>query len=187
MKHLLLGLGALAALAACGGGGSSPAAPQPPPPTTTLAPATLADLSAVTTSPQANAKVGCRSPIRAEVRLTNAAALGVVILGVERSTRVISGNCFTAETYTHNPAAPSVPAHQTVTVFDGALFGDRSGCCRGGRGCTGTCTFEESFKVSTRVGDVPAGQFRHQVEFKGCSLCQEVGASSAFACPPAGP
>ncbi len=188
MKHLVAAACTLGLLAACGGGGNSgPTTPQTPPPTTTLAPATLADLSAVASSPQADGKVGCRSPVRVQVRVTNNAASSVVLLGVERSSRALSGGCNPAPPFTFTPFVATVGAHQTATALDGTLFGESSGCCIGGRNCSGTCTFEESLKVLTRVGDVPAGKFRYQITFNGCSVCPDAAASGGAACPPALP
>jgi hypothetical protein len=183
--HLVFATCALALLVACGGDGNPAAAVAVrPTPTTTLPPATLAELSATSTSPQADGRITCRQAVKTEVRLTNNARSSVVLIGIEHSSRVVSGGCEAAPTYTFTPFIASVGPGQTSTVFNDTLYGVDSGCCPKGSSCSGgSCVLEESMKVLTRVGDVPAGKFRYQLTFKDCTACSDLTASGRSACP----
>src|SRR5438105_10818777 len=157
-----------------GCGGSSPAAPPPAtiPPTTTLppAPATLADLSATVTSPQTDASINCTDEVHARVTLTNRAASGVVVLGVLNSSGIPAGDCAGGGDFTFRPLTRLAAPKSTTVVLDQSLYANGPGCCLG-KGCGGSCRFQEAFQVITELGNVPAGAFNYKVFFQNCQSC----------------
>jgi hypothetical protein len=170
-------------------GGNSPTAAPPPstaPTTTTLppTPASLADLSAGVTSPEADASMTCAQDVHARVTLTNRAATGVIATGVLKTSGVVAGDCFGAQPFTYRTLARVVFANTTAVVLDQALYTNGSGCCQGGRGCGGSCVFQESFQVVTELGNVPAGTFNYKVFFQNCQACSNAAAAGNRTCPP---
>jgi hypothetical protein len=182
---LFVGFGTLAWVRC---GGSNPAAPPPtiPAPTTTTlppAPATLADLSASVTSPQADGSLNCVDDVRARVTLTNRSGTDVAVTGILDASGVPAGNCFGGRDYTFKALTPIVPGHSTTVVLDQSLYSRGPGCCQG-KGCGGSCVIQESFQVLTSVGNVPAGAFNYKVFFQNCPPCGSVSATGAPACKP---
>jgi hypothetical protein len=174
----------LVALGSCGGGGNSgpsPIQPTPTPPPTTLAPATLAELSASLASPQKDAKLNCRQQVKAEVKLTNRAQSRVVVDGIERVSRIASGDCTAGAPYTYGSSVGAVEGSSTATLFDGPIYTGGSGCCIGGNDCGGgSCVIEQTFTVLTRLGRVSAGKFSYRVTFTNCSQCDSL--AGGFGC-----
>ena len=167
-------------------GGSSPAAPPPPsptPPPTTLPPppATLADLSAAVTSPQADASLNCTDDLRARVTVTNRAAGSAVILGILNSTGIPAGDCGGEGDFIFTPLTRTALGNSTTVVLDQSLYDGGPGCCLG-RGCAGSCRFLQSFQVITDVGQVPAGEFQYRVFFQNCPPCEGVSSAGAATC-----
>jgi hypothetical protein len=179
-------------LEGCGGSDTAPTTaflPSPSPTATATpppAPATLADLSAVVTSPQADRLINCREDVIARVSLTNSAASRVFVTGVRRSTRMPDGNCIPAGEYVH-PYGAYVPPRQTIVVLNSALFTGGSGCCRPGDVCDGrgTCSVEESLFVVTDVGELFAGHIVYRLNFLDCGPCGQAATAGGRPCPPA--
>jgi hypothetical protein len=178
-------------LAGCGGGGG-PAAPPPPtaPPTTTLPPATLAELSASTTSPQDGKQLNCRTSPRVRVAVANRAASSVGVTAIEVKTRILKGACRSGGDFTLPPTVDTVPAGASTRIFDGLLYLGGAGCCGEDSACDGrtTCQIEKSFAVATSVGTVEAGRITYRLNFLSCEPCEELGAAAdggpARACRP---
>jgi hypothetical protein len=167
------------------GGRSLTAAPPPspaPPATTPPPPPTLADLSAAVTSPEAEASLTCAQDVHARVTLTNRAATGVIATGVAKTSGVVAGDCLGAAPFTYRTLARVVFANSTTVVMDQSLYTGGSGCCQG-RGCGGSCVFQESFQVVTELGNVPAGTFNYKVFFQNCGPCSTAVATGGPACP----
>ena len=156
------------------GGDSRPTAPPPPsptPPPVTLAPTptTLADLSATVTSPQANASINCSDNVTARVTIENRGGTPVTIRGLLDRSGIPSGRCRGESDFTYQSRV-SVALPGTTVLFNGSLYSDGPACCDG-RGCAGSCVFQEAFTVITDVGDVPAGLFNYTVFFQNCRSC----------------
>jgi len=145
--------------------------------TPTPAPATLADLAAAVTSPQADRLLNCREEVVARVTLTNNALSPVLVNGVRRRSRLLSGNCGTPSEFVHR-YGNFVPARQTAVVLNAPLYSGGSGCCPGGCGGRTTCSIEESLFVQTAVGELFAGNILYRVNFLDCGAC-DLAASSA--------
>lgn len=185
MKRRLLALCLTILATGCGGG--SPAAPPPattlPPPTTTLPPATLADLSAAVTSPEAGRKLSCRREVNVVVTLTNHAQVPVSASGVRKESRVTSGDCFPGGAYTYREGARVVGPGQTVTVMERPLYRGGSGCCSDPKNCGGVCGFEEELFVVTSLGEVRAGTVGYRLEFgPNCEKCSDSLQAAAADC-----
>jgi hypothetical protein len=184
--RLAVALAALCLAQTCGGN-SPTAAPPPstaPPPTTMPAAATLADLSAGVTSPEADASLTCAQDVHARVSLTNRAATGVIVTSVLKTSGVVAGDCFGAPPFTYRTLARVIFANSTTVLMDQALYNSGSGCCQGGRGCGGSCVFQESFQVVTELGNVPAGTFNYKVFFQNCQACSSAASARSLTCPP---
>ncbi len=151
---------------------------MPPPP------ATLADLSAAVTSPEADASLTCAQDVHARVTLTNRAATGVLVAGVSRVSGIIAGECTSAPPFTYGTLTRVVFANSTSVVMNQALYNGGSGCCLG-RGCGGSCQILQTFQVVTELGNVPAGTFKYKVFYQGCQACSSAAAAGSRACPPA--
>jgi hypothetical protein len=161
---LVLGLGG------CGKDPTSSGVPTPPP--STAAPATLADLAATLTSPEAGRTLNCREDVHAQITLTNRSASRVLLTGVVKASSVVSGGCTTGGEFHYTPAVAQVFTNSTTIVLDQALYNNGTGCCTAGSSCSGgTCEFQETFRVGTEVGEVPAGSIRYKVTFSGCVIC----------------
>ena len=165
-----------------GCGGNSPAAPQTPsPPPPTLPPATLNDLSAAVTSPEADRDLNCREAVHARVTLTNRAASPVLVTGVRKTNPLPWRGCVSRDiTYATPPRF--VGPNSTSVVMDQALYGSGSGCCQDPRSCAGYCDRREVFEVMTDVGSVPAGLFYYTVHYSGCEECALTTSTGSLAC-----
>jgi len=183
MICLVAGATAWGSLAGCGR--STPATPSSPSPSPTPVPvpATLADLSATVASAQADRLLNCRDDVFVQVALTNRAATSVLVTGVRRVSRTVSGGCSTSESTYHITSLAS-PRVSTV-VMSGPLYTGGSGCCGFGIGCDGryTCEFEQTLTVLTALGDVPAGTFNYRVNYVDCVKCPGISAASGIPCP----
>jgi hypothetical protein len=178
----------LGGLAACHTG--PPSAPTPTPPPTTLVPATLADLSASSASPQGGQQINCKTDVVAQVTLANHSATGgVSVSGVRKTTQGLSGGCSVGSTsFTYGTAPIGVGPGEAVVVMNRALYSGGSGCCSATSSCDGsnTCGIQESFTVVTTVGEVAAGSFSYQVNFLSCNMCAAATAAAGILClPPA--
>jgi hypothetical protein len=140
-------------------------------------------LSATVASAQADRLLNCRDDVLVEVVLTNRAATSVLVTGVRRASRSVSGGCKTSDS-SYRITALAPPRESTV-VMSGPLYTGGSGCCGFGIGCDGrsTCEFEQSLTVLTAVGDVPAGTFNYRVNFLDCVKCSSIAAVSGAQCP----
>jgi len=179
-------LGLLGILAACGGQGPA-APPEPTPPPTTLAPATLADLSATVTSPEAGRRLSCSEDVHARLELTNRAAssVSVEVSGVRKASQILSGNCSPVPDFTYSTGLRRFAPHGTTVLFDRALYSDGSGCCEDPKHCGGSCKVQQTFQVVTNVGAVSAGAFSYTVVFSSeCNECKATVASLSRACQP---
>jgi hypothetical protein len=177
----------LGGLATCHTG--PPSAPTPTPPPTTLAPATLADLSASSGSPQGGKQINCKTDVIAQVSLANhSSSGGVSVSGVRKTTQGLSGGCSVgSSSFTYATAPIGVGPGETVVVMNRALYSGGSGCCATGSACDGssTCGIQEAFTVLTTVGEVDAGSFSYQVNFLSCNMCASTTAAGMRCLPPA--
>lgn len=156
------------------GGGSRPTAPPtpaptPPPVTQPPTPTTLADLSATVTSPQANTSINCTDDVTARITLVNRGGTAVTVRGILDRSGIPSGRCSGESDFTYDPRV-NVALPGSTIVLNGSLYADGPGCCNG-RGCAGSCIFQEAFEVITDVGNVPAGLFNYTVFFQNCRSC----------------
>ena len=166
---------------ACGGP-TAPPPPPPPPPTTLPRAATLADLAATATSPEADTAFGCKEDVHGRVTITNAAPSSVMVMGVHRHATIESGRCNESEDFDYGTAPRFVTPNSSLVVMDGRLYTGGSGCCPDPDRCGGgTCGIRETFVVRTELGDVAAGSFAYRVTFQNCNACTN---GTAF-CPPA--
>jgi hypothetical protein len=156
------------------GGSTTTTTPQPsttpPPVTLPPTPTTLADLSASVTSPQANASINCSDDVTARITLVNRGGTAVTVRGILDRSGIPSGRCSGETDFTYRSRVDvALPASSTV-VLNGSLYSDGPACCDG-RGCAGSCVFQESFEVITDLGNVPAGLFNYTVFFQNCRSC----------------
>jgi len=167
-------------------GGQNPAAPPSPTPapTPTPVPATLDDLSATVTSSDAGHDLNCRTDVHARVTLTNHAASGVLVTGVLKTSRSVSGGCTAVPDFTYTITPRLVAGNSMSVVMDRTLYSNGSGCCDDPNNCGGSCDIEETFQVVTGIGNVPAGHFQYGIIFANCGACTMAGASSSQACRP---
>jgi hypothetical protein len=123
----------------------------------------------------------------ARVSLTNRSGKAVVVTGVLRKSRSLAGGCTPAADFNYTSLPRLAEASSTSVVMETALFTGGSGCCTGGGGCDGrfTCTSEDSLFVVTNLGQVPAGSFTYQVNFRDCVACAPrlAGGESLCAAP----
>ena len=170
----------------CGGGSRPTVPPQPsatpPPVTLPPTPTTLADLSATVTSPQANASINCRDDVSARITLVNRGGTAVTIRGILDRSGIPSGRCSGESDFTYRSRVDVALPASTTVVLTGSLYSDGPACCDG-RGCAGSCVFQEAFEVITDVGNVPAGLFNYTVFFQNCRSCAtSVKAAGNAAC-----
>jgi hypothetical protein len=150
---------------------------MPPPP------ATLDDLSASVTSPQSEASLNCTDAVQARITVTNRSRSPVAIQGILMTSGIVAGDCRGEGDFTYSPLVRTVLGNSTTVVFDRPLYANGSGCCLG-RGCAGSCRFQEGFRVITDVGHVPAGVFNYRVFFQNCPPCDSA-AGLGIPCAPA--
>jgi hypothetical protein len=176
------GLAALVAgCLACGGGtpsgpaASASAAPTPPPR------ANLSELSGSASSRESGRVINCREDVTAQVRLTNRAVSPVAVTGVRRTTRVLSGGCSAARDFVYARLPQVAGPGRTTLVMDEPLFLGGSGCCAPGGSCDGrfTCSIEDTLTILTAPGQVAAGSYVYQVNFRDCTPCAAVAAAAA--------
>jgi hypothetical protein len=172
------------ALPDCGSGSRVTTPPQPsatpPPVTLPPTPTTLADLSASVTSPQTDTSINCSDDVRARVTLTNRGGTGVVVAGVRNTFGIPTGRCFGGGEFTFRPLTSIVFANTTAVILNQSLYANGPGCCDG-KGCAGSCKFQEAFEVITELGNVPAGSFNYTVFFQNCRSCATSAASAGNA------
>jgi hypothetical protein len=171
--------GGVAALAA--GHGSSAAATTT---TTTVPPtASLANLSAIATSPQQGTVLNCNQPAFLTVSLTNTARALVFVSGVRIHSTSVVGNCTGGADFTYEVTNSQVGTGTADVLNNQELFNGGVGCCISRPGCSGSCHFQYSFTVLTSVGEVPAGSIDFGVVFDGCSVCRGFSTASCHAKP----
>jgi hypothetical protein len=168
----------------CGGSSRVTTPPQPsatpPPVTLPPTPTTLADLSATVTSPQENASINCSDDVTARVTLVNRGGTTVTIKGVLDRSGIPAGRCRGESDFTYQSRASVALPGSTTVVLNGSLYSDGPGCCDG-RGCAGSCVFQEAFEVITDLGNVPAGAFNYTVFFQNCRSCATSAAAAGNA------
>jgi hypothetical protein len=162
-----------------------PHASTTPPPTAAPVtappkPTTLADLSATVTSAQADASLNCSDDVRARVVLMNNGDVDVAVSGILMRTGTITGDCFGDHDFTYRSDHGIAPAKASTIVLDRSLFSGGPGCCDG-KGCGGSCRFQNGFEVITSLGNVPAGAVDYKVFFQNCQSCA-VTTSSGVGC-----